>query len=143
MRSVFAVSFVLLCCTPTGGETTHLKAYSPEKHTVRASRGHKAAMRDGVKLSVDFYRPDGKGRCLAIVMQLCSAKRGKRLVRRQAEDAPTAQRMVRLPNARLVSNDIAPPSALSSPGGRETILRGSGRAGRRWPPLLPALAWGC
>lgn len=44
------------------------KQYAPEKHAVRDSRGHKAAMRDGVKLSVDVYRPAGGGRCPAILI---------------------------------------------------------------------------
>src|SRR5262245_45092401 len=36
--------------------------YSAELFEVRASRGHRAAMRDGVRLSVDLYRPADDGR---------------------------------------------------------------------------------
>jgi uncharacterized protein len=43
--------------------------YSPEAHpTPHESRGHKAAMRDGVRLSVDVYRPPGDGPYPAILV---------------------------------------------------------------------------
>src|SRR4051812_7454962 len=67
MRFVVAVSFVLLCRADAGAQAPDPKSYSPQKHAVRESRGHKATMRDGVKLSVDFYRPEGKGKRPAIL----------------------------------------------------------------------------
>ncbi len=42
--------------------------YSAEKFEVRATRGHKAAMRDGVKLSVDVAQPKAEGRFPAILI---------------------------------------------------------------------------
>src|SRR5262245_28478612 len=35
--------------------------YSTPQFEVRASRGHRVKMRDGVRLSVDVYRPDARG----------------------------------------------------------------------------------
>jgi putative CocE/NonD family hydrolase len=67
MRYAAAVAFALLC-GGAGAQPPDPKACSPRKHAVRESRGHKAAMRDGVKLSVDFYRPEGKGRYPAILI---------------------------------------------------------------------------
>lgn len=42
--------------------------YSAERFEVRASRGHQARMRDGVRLSVDIYRPTEEGRYPAILI---------------------------------------------------------------------------
>jgi putative CocE/NonD family hydrolase len=53
----------LLCAKPEPGE------YSKEQYTVKASRGHKVAMRDGVRLSVDIYQPDADGKFPAILFQ--------------------------------------------------------------------------
>src|SRR5690242_18059071 len=68
MRITPAVLIALLCSTITGAQAPEPRAYSPEKYKVRESRGHKAAMRDGVKLSVDVYRPDVKDRLPAILI---------------------------------------------------------------------------
>ncbi|MBX7211591.1 MAG: CocE/NonD family hydrolase [Verrucomicrobiaceae bacterium] len=42
--------------------------YSEAKFEVRATRGHKAAMRDGVKLSVDAFQPKAEGKFPAILI---------------------------------------------------------------------------
>jgi putative CocE/NonD family hydrolase len=42
--------------------------YSTEKFEVKATRGHKAAMRDGVRLSVDVAQPQSDGRFPAILI---------------------------------------------------------------------------
>lgn len=42
--------------------------YSEAKFEVRATRGHKPAMRDGVKLSVDVFQPKADGRFPAILI---------------------------------------------------------------------------
>jgi putative CocE/NonD family hydrolase len=43
--------------------------YSKEQYTVKAARGQKVPMRDGVRLSADIYRPDADGKFPAIVLQ--------------------------------------------------------------------------
>lgn len=43
-------------------------SYSSEQFDVRATRGSKAAMRDGVRLSVDTFRPDTSERKPAILI---------------------------------------------------------------------------
>lgn len=52
----------LLAQAPDGGK------YSAEQYEVRATRGHKAQMRDGVRLSVDVYQPQAEGRYPAILI---------------------------------------------------------------------------
>lgn len=42
--------------------------YSTEKFEVKATRGHKASMRDGVRLSVDVAQPQAEGRFPAILI---------------------------------------------------------------------------
>jgi uncharacterized protein len=68
MRIALAVSIALLYCTTLGAQAPDPKTYSPAKYPLRESRGHKAAMRDGVRLSVDVYRPDVAGRHPAILI---------------------------------------------------------------------------
>jgi len=60
--------FLLLLASPVAAQPDPGK-YSAEKYAVDGTRGHKAAMRDGVKLSVDVYRPEGEGRFPAILIQ--------------------------------------------------------------------------
>src|SRR5689334_10141213 len=43
-------------------------AYSAEKFDVTAERGHRVRMRDGIRLSVDVYRPAGKDRYPGILI---------------------------------------------------------------------------
>ncbi len=52
----------LFAQAPDGGK------YSAEQFEVRATRGHKAQMRDGVRLSVDVYQPQAEGRFPAILI---------------------------------------------------------------------------
>jgi uncharacterized protein len=42
--------------------------YSAEQFEVRATRGHRAAMRDGARLSVDVFQPQAEGRFPAILI---------------------------------------------------------------------------
>lgn len=66
MRATLFIA--VLCCSPALAQPPDPRSYSPEKYEVHASRGHKAVMRDGVKLSVDVYRPDARGRFPAILI---------------------------------------------------------------------------
>ena len=68
MRFAFALFPVFFCCRMIAAQAPDPKTISPAKYSVRESRGHKAAMRDGVKLSVDVYRPDTKERQPAILI---------------------------------------------------------------------------
>jgi len=43
------------------------RSYSPEQYGVNSARGYLVSMRDGVRLSVDIYRPDAPGRFPAIL----------------------------------------------------------------------------
>ncbi len=56
------VAVLLVCSTSVHAQAPDPKSPSPEKHAIRESRGHKAAVRDGVKLSVDVYCPDIDGK---------------------------------------------------------------------------------
>lgn len=67
MRRSCAVIVIAILSPPAIGQPPDPKMYSPEKHEVRATRGHSAPMRDGVKLSVDLYRPEAEGRYPAIL----------------------------------------------------------------------------
>lgn len=68
MRIVIPLGILLFGWSSTDAQPPDPKQFSPEKFSVRESRGHLAAMRDGVKLSADFYRPDDKGRYPAILI---------------------------------------------------------------------------
>lgn len=68
MRPALGLFVGLCCCVSVRAQAPDAKIYSPEKFALRESRGHKAAMRDGVKLSVDVYRPDREGRQPAILI---------------------------------------------------------------------------
>lgn len=67
-RFAHAVLLSFACNVCLHAQAPDPKSPSPEKHPIRESRGHKAAMRDGVKLSVDIYRPDIEGRHPAILL---------------------------------------------------------------------------
>ena len=82
MRIAYALFIVLLCCTRIGAQAPDPKTYSPPKHILRESRGHKPAMGDGVKLSVDVFRPDVKGRHPAILIHTPYSNNGAGLVER-------------------------------------------------------------
>lgn len=68
MRYAIAFTFALLCCASVGAQPPDPKSCSLPKYAIRESRGHKALMRDGVKLSVDIFRPDREGRHPAILV---------------------------------------------------------------------------
>jgi predicted acyl esterase len=68
MRFAFALLISVLFFWKIDAQAPDAKIVSPAKHPLRESRGHKAAMRDGVKLSVDVYRPDVEGRHPAILI---------------------------------------------------------------------------
>src|SRR5262245_41133348 len=61
--SIFLCHAAVLCAqAPDPGK------YSAEQFEVRATRGHKTAMRDGVRLSVDVFQPQAEGRFPAILI---------------------------------------------------------------------------
>lgn len=58
-------------CSPAEAPASQRPApglYSAEKYDIAASRGHKARMRDGTRLSVDVYRPAAQGRFPGILI---------------------------------------------------------------------------
>jgi putative CocE/NonD family hydrolase len=50
-----------------GAQAPAAGAYSPAAFSVRQSRGHMVAMRDGVRLSVDLYQPAAEGRYASLL----------------------------------------------------------------------------
>jgi putative CocE/NonD family hydrolase len=50
------------------GQAPEPGKYSAERFDVKATRGHKATMRDGVRLSVDVFQPQAEGRFPAILI---------------------------------------------------------------------------
>lgn len=52
------VTLLLCAAVPAPAQPPDPGNYSAAEFEVRATRGHKAAMRDGVRLSVDLFRPD-------------------------------------------------------------------------------------
>src|SRR3954470_1205002 len=69
MRRLLCV--VLLCgaALPAArGQAPDPGKYSPERYEVHESRGHRVAMGDGVRLSVDVYRPAAEGRFPGILV---------------------------------------------------------------------------
>lgn len=69
-RQTWAISWLLLLFVdaPAQGQP-NAGEYSKEEYTVRAGRGQRVPARDGVRLSVDIYRPDAEGRFPAILVQ--------------------------------------------------------------------------
>jgi predicted acyl esterase len=70
-RLLLGVGAVLLgvAAPDARGQAPDPGKYSPERYTaLHESRGHKAVMRDGVRLSVDVYRPAADGRYPAILI---------------------------------------------------------------------------
>ena len=62
--------FLVLAATiPASGhaQAPDAGSYSPARYDVRESRGHMVPMRDGVRLSVDIYRPDAPGRYAGVL----------------------------------------------------------------------------
>src|SRR5258708_246600 len=69
-RWIVLAGFVLFTATqalyaqrPAAGK------YSFEEHSVAAVRGVRVSMRDGVRLSVDVYRPEAEGRFPGLLIQ--------------------------------------------------------------------------
>lgn len=56
------------CTVPLNGQAPDPGKYSAEQFEVKATRGHKAKMRDGVRLSVDVFQPKADGRFPAILI---------------------------------------------------------------------------
>ena len=65
---LFLTAMLLAALATLHAEAPNPGQYSPEKFEVKATRGHKAAMRDGVKLSVDVAQPKAEGRFPAILI---------------------------------------------------------------------------
>jgi len=67
-------SLLILLCVWSGfgapllGQAPEPGKYSEEQFEVKATRGHKAKMRDGVRLSVDMFQPKAEGRFPAILI---------------------------------------------------------------------------
>jgi len=59
---------VLHAVAPASGQAPDPGEYSAERFEVRATRGNKAPMRDGVRLSVDVFQPQAEGRFPAILI---------------------------------------------------------------------------
>ena len=60
-----ALAFIAM---PLNGQAPDPGKYSAEQFDVKATRGHKAAMRDGVRLSVDMFQPKANGPFPAILI---------------------------------------------------------------------------
>lgn len=63
-----ALSIVVIVAGQGPAQTPNAGKYSEEQFQVHASRGHRVAARDGVRLSVDIYRPNDDGRHPAILI---------------------------------------------------------------------------
>src|SRR5262249_23525210 len=68
MRLAVALVVAIVSCGSVTAQPPDAQTHSPQKYTLRESRGHLSPMRDGVKLSVDVYRPDAQGRYPAILI---------------------------------------------------------------------------
>lgn len=62
------IVYLALVVASTAGAGPDARQYSAPRYEVQATRGNKAAMRDGVKLSVDVIRPQAAGRFPAILV---------------------------------------------------------------------------
>src|SRR5690348_10721011 len=73
MNAIRIGAVLIACLSPfqaaaSFGQSPDPGNYSAEKYEVRATRGHKATMRDGVRLSVDLFQPQAEGRFPAIMI---------------------------------------------------------------------------
>jgi putative CocE/NonD family hydrolase len=69
--ALWRVAFLLAVSVGVGrlhGQAPDAGEVSPAKYAIHESRGHRAAMRDGVRLSVDVYRPEVAERRPAILI---------------------------------------------------------------------------
>src|SRR5437016_4721985 len=67
---------------PVLGQPPDAGTYSAVEFKVNASRGQLVKMRDGVRLSVDVYRPDAPGRFPGILMHTPYSNNSAGLVQR-------------------------------------------------------------
>ncbi len=65
---LLACASVLPAQTPPASQAPNPGKYSVEQFEVQATRGHKARMRDGVRLSVDVFQPRAEGKVPAILI---------------------------------------------------------------------------
>lgn len=65
---LFACASVLPAQIPPASQAPNPGQYSGEQFEVQATRGHKARMRDGVRLSVDVFQPKAEGKFPAILI---------------------------------------------------------------------------
>ena len=73
MKSNRTLAVILFCsfaclATESSGQAPEPGKYSAEQFEVKATRGHKARMRDGVRLSVDAFQPKAEGKFPAILI---------------------------------------------------------------------------
>lgn len=67
-RAVILLLGLACLLSPGLGQAPDPGKYSADSFEVTATRGHKASMRDGVRLSVDVFRPKAEGRFPAILI---------------------------------------------------------------------------
>ncbi len=67
-RAVILLLGLACLLSPGLGQAPDPGKYSADPFAVTATRGHKASMRDGVRLSVDVFRPKAEGRFPAILI---------------------------------------------------------------------------
>jgi len=68
MRRLLLLSALASLIALSRAQPPNAGQYSAEQFEVKATRGHKAPMRDGVRLSVDMYQPKADGRFPAILI---------------------------------------------------------------------------
>ena len=67
---------------PGWGQKPDAGEYSRAEHQVKSSRGHRVAMRDGVRLSADIYQPDAERRFPALLSHTPYDNLGEGLTKR-------------------------------------------------------------
>ncbi|MDZ4288064.1 MAG: CocE/NonD family hydrolase [Prosthecobacter sp.] len=67
-RHFLSALCIALSAFHASGQAPDPGKYSPEQFEVQATRGHKAKMRDGVRLSVDVFQPKTEGKSPAILI---------------------------------------------------------------------------
>ena len=67
-RSFVLVGVLVAVMETAFGQAPDAGKYSAEQYEVKATRGHKAKMRDGIRLSVDVFQPKADGKFPAILI---------------------------------------------------------------------------
>src|SRR5579864_5760923 len=67
--ALLLAGFVLSVPTALHAQRPDPGKYSTEQHNVSAVRGVRVPMRDGVRLSIDVYRPEAEGRFPGLLIQ--------------------------------------------------------------------------